>query len=45
MLQGVGSPSGSRALCSSNCNTFQEILELALDTPSLGGGWLRLGSK
>jgi hypothetical protein len=45
MLRGVSSPSGGRALGSSNCGTFQEILEFALDTPSLGGGWLRHGSK
>jgi hypothetical protein len=45
MLRGVSSPSGGRALDSSNCGTFQEILEFALDTPSLGGGWLRYSSK
>jgi hypothetical protein len=45
MLRGVSSPSGGRALGSSNCGTFQEILELALDTSSLGGGWLRHVSK
>jgi hypothetical protein len=45
MLRGVSSPSGGRALGSSNCGTFQVILEFALDTPSLGGGWLRHGSK
>jgi hypothetical protein len=45
MLRGVSSPSGGRALGSSNCGTFQEILEFALDTPSLGGGWLQHGSK
>jgi hypothetical protein len=45
MLRGVSSPPGGRALGSSNCGTFQEILEFALDTPSLGGGWLRHGSK
>jgi hypothetical protein len=38
-------PSGGRALGSSNCSTFQEILEFTLDTPPLGGGWLRHGSK
>jgi hypothetical protein len=45
MLRGVSSPSGGRALGSSNCGTFQEILEFALDTPSLGGGWLWHSSK
>jgi hypothetical protein len=45
MLRGVRSPPGGGALGSSNCGAFQEILEFALDTPSLGGGWLRHGSK
>jgi hypothetical protein len=45
MLRGVSSSSGGGALGSSNCGTFQEILEFALDTPSLGGGWLWHGSK
>jgi hypothetical protein len=45
MLRGVSSPSGGRALGSSNYGTFQEILEFALDTSSLGGGWLWHGSK
>ena len=45
MLRGAPSPSGGRALGSSDCDIFQEILEFALDTPSLGGGWLRHGSK
>jgi hypothetical protein len=45
MLRGVSSPSRGRALGSSNCGTFQEILEFALDTPSLGGGWLQHGLK
>ncbi len=45
MLRGVSSPSGGGALGSSNCGTFEEILEFALDTPSLGGRWLRYGSK
>jgi hypothetical protein len=44
MLRGVSPPSGGRALGSSNYGTFQEILEFAVDTPSLGGGWLRHGS-
>jgi hypothetical protein len=45
MLRGVSSPAGGGALGSSNCGAFQEILEFALDAPSLGGGWLRHGSK
>jgi hypothetical protein len=45
MLRGVSSPPGGGALGSSNCGAFQEILEFALDTPSLGGGWLWHGSK
>jgi hypothetical protein len=45
MFRGVSSPSGGGALGSSNRGTFQEILEFALDTPSLGGRWLWHGSK
>jgi hypothetical protein len=45
MLREVSSPVGGEALDSSNCGAFQEILEFALDRPSLGGGWLRHGSK
>jgi hypothetical protein len=45
MLRGVSSPSGGGAFGSSNCGTFQEILEFALDTSFLGGGWLRHGLK
>jgi hypothetical protein len=45
MLRGVSSPPGGGALGSSNCGAFQEILEFALDTSSLGGGWLWHGSK
>jgi hypothetical protein len=45
MLRGVSSPPGGRALSSSNCGAFQEILEFALNAPSLGGGWFRHGSK
>jgi hypothetical protein len=45
MLQGVSSPPGGGALGSSNCDAFQEILEFALDAPSLGGGWFWHGSK
>jgi hypothetical protein len=39
------SPSGGRALGSSGCGIFQEVLEFALDTPPLGGRWLRHRSK
>jgi hypothetical protein len=45
MLQGAPSPSGGRALGSSDCDIFQEILEFALDTPPLGDGWLQHYSK
>jgi hypothetical protein len=45
MLRGVSSPAGGGALGSLNHDAFQEILEFALDTPSLGGGWVRHGSK
>jgi hypothetical protein len=45
MLRGVSSPSGGGALGSSDCGAFQEIHEFALDTPTLGGGWLWHGSK
>jgi hypothetical protein len=41
MLRGAPLPSGSRALGSSDRSVFQETLEFALDTPPLGGGWLR----
>jgi hypothetical protein len=33
MLRGAPSPSGGRALGSSDCGIFQEILKFALDTP------------
>jgi hypothetical protein len=39
MLRGVPLPSGGRAFGPSNRGIFQEILELSLDTPPLGGGW------
>jgi hypothetical protein len=45
MLQGVPLPSGDRALGPSDCGIFQEILELSLDTPPLGGGWFRHRSE
>jgi hypothetical protein len=45
MLQGAPSPSGGRAFGSSDGGIFQEILEFALDTSPLGGGWLWHCSK
>jgi hypothetical protein len=45
MLRGVPLPSGGRALGPSNRGIFQEILELSLDTPPLGGGWFRHRSE
>jgi hypothetical protein len=45
MLRGAPSPSGGRALGSLDGGIFQEILEFALDTSPLGGGWLRHCSK
>jgi hypothetical protein len=45
MLRGATSPSGGRALGSSDSGIFQEVLEFALDTSPLGGGWLRHCSK
>jgi hypothetical protein len=41
MLWGVPLPSGGRALGPSDRGILQEILEFSLDTPPLGGGWLR----
>jgi hypothetical protein len=41
MIRGAPSPSGGRAFGSADYGIFQEILELALDTSPLGGGWLR----
>jgi hypothetical protein len=38
MLRGVSLPSGGRAFGPSNRGVLQEILELSLDTPPLGGG-------
>jgi hypothetical protein len=40
MLRGAPLSPGGRALGSSDCGIFQEIIEFALDTPPLGGGWL-----
>jgi hypothetical protein len=45
MHRGAPSPSGGGALGSSSCGVFQEVLEFALDTSPLGGGWLRHRSK
>jgi hypothetical protein len=41
MLRGAPLPSGGRAFGPSDHNILQEILEFSLDTPPLGGGWLR----
>jgi hypothetical protein len=41
MLRGASSPSGGRALGLSDCGIFQDVLEFALDTSPLGGGWLQ----
>jgi hypothetical protein len=41
MLRGVSLPSGGRAFGPSDRDIFQEILELSLDKPPLGGGWFR----
>jgi hypothetical protein len=40
-FRGVPLPLGGRALGPSDCGAFQEILELPLDSPLLGGRWLR----
>jgi hypothetical protein len=45
MLRGVPLPSGGRAFGPSDRDILQEILELSLDTPPLGGGWLRHRSE
>jgi hypothetical protein len=45
MLRGVPLLSGGRAFGPSDHGILQKILELSLDTPSLGGGWLRHRSK
>jgi hypothetical protein len=45
MLRGVPLPSGGRALGLSDRGILQEILEFSLDTPPLGGGWLRHRSE
>jgi hypothetical protein len=41
MLRGIPLPLGGRALGLSDRGILQEILEFSLDTPPLGGGWLR----
>jgi hypothetical protein len=41
MFRGVPLPSGGGAFGPSDCDVLQEILELSLDTPPLGGRWLR----
>jgi hypothetical protein len=41
MFRGVPLPSGGRAFGPSDRGVLQEILELSLDTPPLGGRWLR----
>jgi hypothetical protein len=45
MLRGVPLPLGGRAFDLSDRDIFQEILELSLDTPPLGGGWFRHRSE
>jgi hypothetical protein len=45
MLRGVPLPSGGRALGSSDRDILQDILELSLDTPPLGGGGFRHRSE
>jgi hypothetical protein len=41
MLRGAPLPLGGRAFGPSDHDILQEILEFSLDTPPLGGGWLR----
>jgi hypothetical protein len=41
MLRGAPLPSGGRTFGPSDRGILQEILEFSLDTPPLGGGWLR----
>jgi hypothetical protein len=45
MLRGVPLSSGGRALGPSDRGILQEIPEFSLDTPPLGGGWLRHRSE
>jgi hypothetical protein len=44
-LRGVPLPSGGKAFGPSDRGILQEILEFSLDTPPLGGGWLRHRSE
>jgi hypothetical protein len=44
-LRGVPLPLGGRAFGPSDRGILQEILELSLDTPPLGGGWFRHRSE
>jgi hypothetical protein len=45
MLRGVPLPSGGRALGPPDRDILQKILEFSLDTPPLGGEWLRHRSE
>jgi hypothetical protein len=45
MLRWAPLPSGGRAFGPSDRDILQEIFELSLDTPPLGGGWLRHRSE
>jgi hypothetical protein len=45
MLRGAPLPSGGRAFGPSDRGILKEILEFSLDTPPLGGGWLRHRSE
>jgi hypothetical protein len=45
MLRGAPLPSRGRAFGPSDRDILQAILEFSLDTPPLGGGWLRHCSK
>jgi hypothetical protein len=45
MLRGEPLPSGGRAFGPSDRGILQEILELSLDSPPLGGGWFRHRSE
>jgi hypothetical protein len=45
MPRGVPLPLGGRALSPSDRGILQKILEFSLDTPPLGGGWLRHRSE
>jgi hypothetical protein len=41
MLRGPPLPSEGKAFSPPDRDILQEILEFSLDTPPLGGGWLR----